>query len=475
MWIRRIWKSSISVILCFTLLLGLVSVAADEPSEQAAEVRELLINYHYGSPTAESLSSDNIDEMIATLKDPYTQYFDAKEWEAFNSVLEQTFVGVGIVMKEDKGGVYVEEVIAGSPAQSAGVLAGDLLTSSGGKSLTGKTSTEVQQMLLGQEGSLVSLSVTRGGKKVDFILQRKKLSLPTVTSRMLGDGVGYISLAGFTSDAATQVETQLDALEKQGLTSLIFDLRNNGGGYVDTAQKIASLFLKDGVLAHMKDRDGNDSPLEVKGETKPYPIAVLVNGNSASASELLAGAMQDYGVAKLVGVRTFGKGVVQSIVTLESGGVLKLTIRQYFTPNGRIVDKVGLTPDLTVQDPASQIVEAYRAVGGHKVVLTAVNDVVTMDGIRTTEPSAAMKNSKGVWYINIRMGASIAGAKLNYDADKRIFTLTKGKVVHTIPSNDSRLVVKNGRTMIDVRLMQQWYPGFNYSATGDTLKLSDAG
>lgn len=468
-------KKSIAALVGIALLFGAVPLASADTPEQAKEVRQMLLDYHYSKPSADSLSSDDIDQMIATLKDPWTQFFDAKEWETFNSALEQTFVGVGIVMRQEKNGVYIDEVISGSPAESAGLMPGDLMVTAGGKSLAGVSSSDIQQLLLGQEGELAALSVERDGKKLDFILMRAKVSLPVVTTKLLGEGVGYLALSGFTSDSAEKVKEGIAQLEKQGISSLVFDLRGNGGGYVDAAQKIASQFIKEGVLAHMVDRDGDDTPLVVKGAKKAYPVVMLVNGNTASASELLSGALQDYRVAKLVGTKTYGKGVVQSIATLQSGGVLKLTVQQYFTPKGRTVNKVGLTPDIQVDDPASQLVEAYRAAGGRKVVLTALNNVVTMEGIRTAEPSAALKNDKGVWYVNIRLGASIAGAKFKYDAAKRVFTLTKGNVVHMLPSNDSHLVVKEGRTMIDVALLKKWFPGFAYSVKDETIQLSDAG
>lgn len=471
---RRIARSTIALLLTLALLLGLAPAAFADTPEQVKEVRQQLLQYHYGKPSETSLNTDDIDAMIKTLNDPYTQFYEAEEWESFNSVLEQTFVGVGIVMRQEKNGVAIDEVIPGGPAASAGMQAGDVLTIAEGKSLKGKTMADVQQLLLGKEGSLVELSATRKGKRIDYVLQRQKIHLPTVTSRMLGDGVGYLSLSGFTSGGAAEVKKHLEELEAQGMKSLVFDLRDNGGGYVDTAQKIAGLFMKKGVLANMRDRDGRNTPLEVIGDSKSYPVTMLVNGNSASASELLAGALQDYGIAKLVGTQTYGKGVVQSIITLQSGGVLKLTIRQYFTPKGRTVDKVGLTPDIVVDDPGSQLVEAFRAAGGRKVELTASADVVTMAGIRTSEPSAALKNDKGVWYVNIRLGASIAGATLKYDSAKRVFTLTKGKVVRTIRSNDSRLLVKDGRTMIDVKVLDEWYPGFDYTVSDDILKMSSA-
>lgn len=471
----RQWKSPIALLLSLTLFLGVaVSASADTP-DQIKEVRELLLNYHYANPSEQSLNVNDIDQMIAKLDDPYTEYFDEKEWKAFNSVLEKTFVGIGIVMREGKGAVYVDEVLEGSPAESVGLASGDMLTATGGKSLLGKTTAEIQQLLLGEEGTKVSLTVKRGGKKLSFIIVRKQIHLSPVKTSMLGDGIGYLALSGFTSDAASEVKKQLAELEKNGMKSLVFDLRDNGGGYVDAAQKIAGLFLENGVLAYMRDRDNNDEALSVTGTRKSYPLVVLVNGNSASASELLAGALQDYRAASLVGTQTYGKGVVQSIVSLKSGGVLKLTIRQYFTPKERKVDKVGLTPDVVIQDPASQLVEAYRMVGGHKVTLTANNDIVTMGGVRMAQPSAAYKNEKGVWYVNIRMGASVAGAKLTYDADKHVFTLTKGEETRTLPSNDSHLIVKNGRTMVEVDFLKKWYPKLKYSVKDETLKLSSAG
>ncbi len=471
----RKWKSPIALFLSLTLFLGTAYSASADTPEQVKEVRELLLKYHYGSPSEQSLNVNDIDQMIATLDDPYTQFFDENEWKAFNSVLEKTFVGIGIVMREDKGAVYVDEVLEGSPAEAVGIAAGDMLTATGSKSLKGKSTAEIQQLLLGEEGSKVSLTVTREGKKLSFIIVRKQIQLSAVKTTMLGDGVGYLGLSGFTSDAAAEVKKQLAELEKQGMKSLVFDLRDNGGGYVDTAQKIAGLFLESGVLAYIRDRDNNDEALSVSGSRKPYPLVVLVNGNSASASELLAGALQDYGVADLVGTQTYGKGVMQSIVTLRSGGVLKLTIRQYLTPSEQKVDKVGLTPNLVVQDPVSQLVEAYRMMGGHKVTVTAKNDIVTMEGIRMAEPSAALQDSKGNWYVNIRMGASIAGAKLEYDADKREFRLAKGKKTRTLPSNDSHLTVKNGRTLIELDYLTKWYPGLSYSVKDDTLKLSSKG
>nr|WP_052476358.1 S41 family peptidase [Cohnella kolymensis] len=297
------WRLFLTLLLSLTVFGAAVPAVDAESSAQVQEVRQLLKDYHISKPDDALLSSDEIDTMVESLHDPYTEFFDEEEWGMFNSALEQTFVGIGIVMTEDSGVVYVQDVLPGGPAAAAGVLPGDAVVSADGKSLKGKTMIELQLSLRGLEGTVVVLGVSRGGKQLKFRITRQAVHFPTVTTRLLGNGVGYLALSGFTSDAASQFKKQLSELEKKGISSLLIDLRDNGGGYVTAAQEIAGLFVKEGVLAHMLDRDGMDEPLEVSGTVKPYPVVILVNGNSASASELLSGALQDYGVAKLAGTR----------------------------------------------------------------------------------------------------------------------------------------------------------------------------
>jgi carboxyl-terminal processing protease len=466
-------RISFALLLSLTLFAIGIPTVFGESAEQTQEVRELLEQYHLSNPKDEDLSDKAISEMVKSLHDPYTQYFDEKEWKSFNSVLEQTFVGVGIVMSEEKGTVFVEDVIPGSPAEEAGVQPGDALVSADGKSFQGKTIPDIQDVIRGVEGTVVNLSVSRSGTTLNFDITRKSIQLPVVTTRLLGSGVGYLALSGFTSDAGSQVKRQLAELEQSGLTSLVLDLRNNGGGYVNTAQEIAGLFVKEGVLAHMKDRDGNDHPLDVKGDVKPYPVTILVNGNSASASELLSGALQDYGVAKLVGTQTFGKGVVQSIIPLKSGGMLKVTIQEYFTPTGRKVDKVGLTPNVVLDGAAEQLIGAYRLSGGQSVTVTSGKGVLTVNGVRTVQSGISWQD-KTVWFVNIRLAAALTDAKLSYDAKNHMISLTKGTQVRKIKTNDVHVRIKEGKSNIDARLLAKWYSGFTFSASGDTLKLTTA-
>jgi len=464
-------RASIAILLAFALLFVYVPAALGASAVQTDEVRELLEQYHLSKPADDELADKDVEEMVDALHDPYTQYFDEDEWESFNSDLEQTFVGIGIVMIEDKGTVYVEDVIPGSPAESVGILQGDALVGADGKSFKGKTTAEIQSELRGAEGTVVALSVSRNGQTLKFKITRKSVHLPIVTTGMLDKGIGYLALSGFTSDAGKEVKRQLDTLEKNGLTSLVLDLRNNGGGYVNAAQEIAGLFIEKGVLAHMRDRDGVDQPLEISGSAKSYPVVILVNGNTASASELLSGALRDYGVAKLVGTKTYGKGVVQSLIPMKSGGVLKLTIQEYYTPLGKKVDKVGLKPDLVLNGNAQQLIEAYRLAGGEKVSIAYGKGGFTVNGIRAAQPGAIRKDN-GVWYVNIKLAATLVGAKLTYDAKNHTYKLVNGERAATIKTNDAQLKIMDGQSNVDIKWLKKWFPDLAYTASGDTLKLN---
>ncbi|MFC4597969.1 S41 family peptidase [Cohnella hongkongensis] len=467
--IRNLRRSA-ALLLAFSLFFVYVPAALGASSQQIEEVRQLLETYHLKGPDDSELANKEIEEMVESLGDPYTEYFDDEAWKIYSTELEQTFVGIGIVMTENNGKVYVEDVFAEGPAALAGVQAGDLLVSADGESFEGKTMADIQKVVRGEEGTEVALTVLRGGKTLKFKITRKPVHVPVVAARMLEKGIGYLALSSFTSESGKEVKRELEKLEKNGLTSLVLDLRNNGGGYVNAAQEIAGLFVQEGVLTHMRDRDGNDQPLSISGTSRPYEVVILVNGNTASASELLSGALRDYGVAKLVGTKTYGKGVVQSLMPLKSGGVLKMTVQEYYTPKGKKVDQVGLSPNVVLEGAAEQLIGAFRLAGGEKLIVGWHNGVLTVNGLRFSQPEAFRKISNQ-WYVNLKLGASIAGAKLTYDAKSRTYTLAKGSQKQTIKASDPRVNVKDGRTSIDVRLLAKWFEGVTFSSSGDALKL----
>ncbi|MDG0813008.1 S41 family peptidase [Cohnella rhizosphaerae] len=465
----------IKAALCLTLsVLWLPAVAGAATQDQVNEVRKLLEEYHISKPTDDKLSESEIDSMIDSLGDPYTQYFSPEELQSFSNAINQSFVGIGIVMSQDDGITYLEDVVPDSPAFKAGLLPGDALVSIDGEPTAGKTIDAIQVLAAGKAGTTVNVGVKRGTIKLQFLVARTAMQLPVATSRLMGNGVGYLRLDSFSADAAAKFKSQLLSLEGQGMASLVVDLRGNGGGYVDQAQQIGALFVADGILAHVADRNGKDTPIELHGEKRDYPVYILVDGGSASATELLSGALQEYGVAKLVGSKTYGKGVIQQLIPVASGGTLKVTVQEYKTPGGKKVDKVGLTPDVAVAGGLQQLLKAYRLAGGGDVRLTVGRGALVVNGIRSPDAGSVVKKN-GVWYVSSRLGAIATESTLSYDAKNRQIVLAKDGTTHRLAASDAHVIVKNGVSYVDVRLLSKWFSNLTWAAAGDgTVRLYES-
>lgn len=467
--IRRI----LSLVIIVALLMGSAPAAFAATEAQTEDVKKLLEEYHLSAPTDEDLNDAAIQGMVESLQDPYTEYFTDDEWKDFSNYLARTYVGVGLVCAADGGKLYVQDVIPSSPAAKAGISPGDAIVAVSGKNVEDKSLLELNELLAGKEGTTVQIKINRNGNPMTFTLTRASVQVPIASSKMLDSGIGYLSLSLFSSDAADKFNQELAKLESAGMKSLIIDLRDNGGGYVDQAQKIADNFIKEGELAHLTDRDGKDHPIELQGQTKPYPVYILVNENTASASELLSGALQDYGVATLIGTQTYGKGVVQQIMKVPSGGVLKVTIEEYYTPKGRKVDHTGITPDNVVKGNAQQLMAAIRAAGGNPSVLTAGKGSVVVDGIRL-QASNLVTRKNGVPYVNLKLASAFLGGKAQYNAKTRMLDVSiVGKTNH-LSLSDSHLILRDGVSSIDMRLLAKWAPELHWSDANGSLKLAQS-
>jgi carboxyl-terminal processing protease len=296
--------------------------------------------------------------MLEALNDPYTVYMNAEETKHFNSaVIESTFTGIGAEVTLEKGKVTVVAPIKGSPADRAGIRAKDVILSVNGESLEGLSLNEAVMKIRGPKGTQARLLISRESVSQPFeiIVVRDEIDFETVYSRMTDDGIGIIEVRQFAQNTADRFLEELSGLEKQGMKGLIIDLRNNPGGVLMSAITMAEPFVrKDGVIVQVEDRDGNRE-IEVSraGGGKDYPVAVLVNKGSASASEILAAAIRESGGGTIVGETTFGKGLVQS--TFDSGGGdgsnVKMTIARWLTPKGNDINGKGIVPDIQVELP----------------------------------------------------------------------------------------------------------------------------
>lgn len=285
------------------------------------------------------------------LGDPYTEYYDEEETKALFESTSGEFTGIGVTMSQGTDGtITVTNIYKDSPADKAGLQVNDVLLEVDGKNIQGEDLNTVVSYVKGEKGTEVTLTVLRDGEEVEATAVRDTIEVQTVEYRMMDDQIGYISVSEFDDVTYDQFKMALDDLEGQKMQALVIDLRNNPGGNVETVTDMLKLLLPEGPIISIKDKNGNTEEMTCDGENEfTKPLAVLVNGYSASASEIFSGAVQDYGTGTIVGTTTYGKGVVQQLISLGDGTCLKVTIAEYYTPSGRSINGVGVTPDVEVE------------------------------------------------------------------------------------------------------------------------------
>ena len=294
-----------------------------------------------------------ISGMVGSLGDPHSLYMDVEKYEKLKSQTEGSFGGVGIVMSfQEKDKVMVSSVLEESPAQSAGILAGDQIMAVDGVSVTDYQPEETAAHIRGKEGTEVVLTIHReGAEDKDYSITRSNILFKTAAGEMIPEhpNVGYIRIASFSENTSKEFKENYDKLATEGMKGLIIDLRSNPGGLVTSCVDIANMVVPKGDVVSIIDKSGNKEVYVSELEETKYPIVVLIDENSASASEILAGALQDTGAATLVGNKSFGKGSVQIVLPLLAGDAVKMTIAKYYTPSGRSIDGTGIEPDVKVE------------------------------------------------------------------------------------------------------------------------------
>ena len=336
-----------------------VAVSADEYASierfaRLDDVYQRIMKNYYETPDGEKLINGAIKGMVEGLDDPYSRYYTPEEYMESQQDAEGLYYGIGVVVSMDKDThqLNIIKVYSDTPAQEVDLRKGDMITSVDGADLSGMELSQITALIKGEELSQVKLTILRDGQTLEKTLTRRQVTVDRVEWHMMADNIGYIQISEFRGNALEKMEAAIAEMKDKGAKGIVLDLRDNPGGMMDIVVPIADMLLPEGLIVYTEDVNGNRREEKSDAEMLGLPLTVLINGNSASASEILAGAIQDYGAGTLIGTTTYGKGIVQSIMPYkEDGAALQITTSRYFTPNGRNIHGEGIAPDITVEMP----------------------------------------------------------------------------------------------------------------------------
>ncbi|WP_138295696.1 MULTISPECIES: S41 family peptidase [unclassified Clostridium] len=336
-----------------------VAVSADEYASierfaRLDDVYQRIMKNYYETPDSEKLINGAIKGMVEGLDDPYSRYYTPEEYTESQQDAEGLYYGIGVVVSMDKDThqLNIIKVYSDTPAQEVDLRKGDVIASVDGADLSGMELNEITALIKGEELSQVKLTILRDGQTLEKTLTRRQVTVDRVEWHMMVDNIGYIQISEFRGNVLEKMEAAIAEMKDKGAKGIVLDLRDNPGGMMDIVVPIADMLLPEGLIVYTEDVNGNRREEKSDAEMLGLPLTVLINGNSASASEILAGAIQDYGAGTLIGTTTYGKGIVQSIMPYkEDGAALQITTSRYFTPNGRNIHGEGIAPDITVEMP----------------------------------------------------------------------------------------------------------------------------
>lgn len=461
--------------------VGAAATNADTTTESAAQTSEMdllrevldyLDAYNIEGADREAFLENAIRGMVYTLEDPYSDYYTAEELQEFEDSVNQEYVGIGVTLRFTGNKLFVTEVLPGSPASASGLQKGDVIAKVDG--LPVKSGEDILR-IQGEENSKVQLHITRGTQSLSYSINRAHFSLPAVRSSYIPSGrIGYISLSTFSENADKEFAAELDKLRKSGMRSLVLDLRDNLGGYVETASNITKYFMKSGTLMYTSGQNGKLESVSITGgQDIGMPVVILTNELTASASEILTGALRDNGIATVVGTRTYGKARIQNVFALSNGSSLKLTVQRYLTPNQEDFNHIGLKPDIEVEanSVAQLIIGLYQA-GARSMEVSGSPSSLSVNGVAFSGYIDTLQSGDKI-YVPSRVLAALLKGDASWSASLKKLTITDSsgnKAGFTITSGTAKIV--NSETYIEMHEFSKKFPVVKWSYQQGTIHLS---
>ncbi|WP_438445744.1 S41 family peptidase [Gorillibacterium sp. sgz5001074] len=474
-WKKGTAAAALMAVLVAATALPVYAADSGETAEKKEQVLKLLTGLHVSGITEDQLAKDSIKSMVESVKDPYTVYMSPEDYAGFQSQLARNYIGIGVTIGTDANGIYIADTFKGSPAEEAELAVGDYILAADGHDLSGKTTSDAASFIMGKADTKVELKIRRSGEERTVTVTRREIQLPVLESHLFGGGVGYMKLYSFSSDSDELFEAQLEALKGMpGFHALVLDLRDNPGGVLDSAARIAANFIPKGTVIHTKDRAGTDEPIEIlSGEKQSVPVYVLVNENSASASEVLAGALQDHGAAQVAGTRTYGKGSVQQLFAFADGSSLKLTVEEYFTPNWHPVNKVGIQPDLQLNGDLNQLFTVLRKAGVSEFRLDKTRSSISVNGVKVDDGLPAFEENGHV-YIHSRVLGAMIGAETLWRPESFTVEIKNASAAAGAQFSEALGNAKMDHDLmyLDAEAFEQFFPTFTAAGTLDKLELT---
>lgn len=453
-------------------IIPLDSTETSADLQTLQEVLDYLETYNIEGVERQEFLDNAIRGMVYSLDDPYSDYFTKEELQSFEDGLNQEFVGIGVTLRFYNDKLYVTDVLPNSPASKAGLQAGDIITKVDGQPVT---HSEDVARIQGEENSQVKITVSRSGQALVYPITRAHFSLPSVTGSVIpASKVGYIAISSFSDTADEEFAEKLAALRQEGIGALVLDLRDNLGGYVESAVNIAKHFMKDGVLMYISGQGDELESVEITGgKDIGMPVVVLTNGLTASASEILTGALRDNGIAKVVGAQTYGKARIQNVFPLSNGSSLKLTVQAYLTPNMLDFNHIGLKPDIEVNNnAAAQLITGMYEAGVRHISVRGGPASLSINGAAFPGYIDVIQSGNQV-YAPSRLLAALVQGTPSWTSSNGKLTITDrlGKQTgFTLAAKTAKMV--DGESYLELHEFQKKYPKLTWSYKQGILNLS---